>query len=171
VAAVIVYGLVLAYLLALIPAAVLCCRKGQWGMFFAGWLTFGLVWFVGAASDESRRTLLLGAAGVLILAVVLGAFGARPAPVLGIDGSTLQRSVGGELANGRQSGCEREAGRDWKCFRYDDSASSWLGVRVHVNSMGCWKADGPASTVREAGGRDRGCIFLSDYVDLAEKLI
>jgi hypothetical protein len=37
--------------------------------------------------------------------------------------------------------------------------------------MGCWKADEPALTVREAGGRDRGCIFLPDYVGLAEKKI
>jgi hypothetical protein len=40
-------GAVLVYLPALIPAAVICCRKRQWLMFGAGFLTFGLVWLVG----------------------------------------------------------------------------------------------------------------------------
>jgi hypothetical protein len=85
----------------------------------------------------------------------------------------LQRSVGEELAmmKGEGPGCERLAGRDWRCHRYDDSASGWLDYRVHVNSMGCWRADGSASTVREIGGQDRGCVHLSDYVGIFEPLV
>ena len=55
--AVLAYGFVLAYLLAVLPAAAICARKRRWAMLFAGFLTFGLVWCIGAAAGESRRTL------------------------------------------------------------------------------------------------------------------
>jgi hypothetical protein len=165
----IVYGMLLAWLL----AGMICAADRRWAMFIAGFFTFGLAWIVGAVWGRPWRRLLAGAALVAVVAALFGGFGARPAPVLGLDSTTLQRSVGGELAaaKGEDSGCQRLAGRDWRCHRYDDSASSWLDYRVHVNSMGCWRADGRSPARRIPNDADRGCVHLSDYVGLFERLV
>jgi hypothetical protein len=170
-AAAVIYSIFLLWLLALVPAAIVCLVKRRWLMFVAGFLTFGLVWFVGAASGESRRTLVLGGLAALAVAILLGGFGARPAPVLGIDGGSLQRSFGGELAVGDRDGCTHLSGRDWRCFRYDPSGSSWIAFRVQVSGMGCWSVGSLGRWAADVGGPTRGCIYLSDYVDLGETII
>jgi hypothetical protein len=159
---VVFYGAVLAYLLALVPAAVICARKRQWAMFFAGWLTFGLVWFVGAASGESRRTLGRGALVAVGAVLVLGAAYSRPGPVLGVDGGSLENSVGGRLLTG-SGDCRHLSDGEWSCFRWDNQASGDISYRVHVNRLGCWhgvKAGLPWSAGR---GRISGCVHLDDY--------
>ncbi len=117
-----VFGIALLWLLALIPAAVVTLLKDRFLYFLCGWITFGIVWFVGAfalaapdswwartfygeerlarATDpiryrRSRQTVVLSLGGVFALVVMLGLFAARPAPVLGVSGVALQRSVGG----------------------------------------------------------------------------
>jgi hypothetical protein len=126
---IVIYGVVLVWLIGLLPAAIVTCLKGHWAMFAAGLLTLGLVWFLGAlaaaeldstwarrryseedrarASGDARhrrpwRTLGITAAVAFVAIVVFGTFGARPAPVLGVNGGALEHSVGGSPCSSRR---------------------------------------------------------------------
>ena len=160
---VIVFGAIVVYLLALIPAAVICCRKRQWAMFFAGWLTFGLVWCIGAASGESRRTLGRAAVAIVAAVLVVGVAYSRPAPVLGVNGASLGRSVSTRLLPG-DGECRHLSAAEWSCPRWDSAASGDVIYRVHVNRMGCWH--GVESDVPAKFRHDQivGCVHLDDYL-------
>ena len=162
---VVFYGMVIVYLLALLPVAVICCRKNQWLMFAAGWLTFGLVWFVGAASGESRRTVGRVALGSVVAILVVGVAWARPAPLLGVDGGSLQASVSGHTLNGSGS-CRHlsDGAWQWECSRWDNRSSGDVTYRVHVNRLGCWHGVESWGPKRVGPGRISGCVHLEDYV-------
>ncbi len=164
-ASVVIYGAVLLYLATLIPAAVICCRKGQWLMFAAGWLTFGLVWYVGAASGESRRTLLRVGAAAVVAVLVLGVAWARPATLLGVDGGSLQASVLGHSL-GETGKCRHlsDGAWQWECLREDFESSSDVPYRVHVNRLGCWHGVESWGPERAGPGRISGCVHLEDYI-------
>lgn len=92
--------------------------------------------------------------------LVLGAFIARPAPVLGVDGKPLQNSVGGRGIEA----CEQLEDRVWSCRHYDDSLSGTVPYRVSVDFMGCWTA----TRTHERGAppspqKLEGCLTLIDY--------
>ncbi|HEX3737880.1 MAG TPA: hypothetical protein VHV53_10090, partial [Solirubrobacterales bacterium] len=128
-----IYGVGLLWLLALLPAMVACVVKRQWAMLFAGFLTFGVVWFIGAAAGESRRRLALAAAALLALAVVLGAFGARPAPVLGMDGASLESSVARGL---EWRPCKHRPDGTWTCVRQElEQSGGTVAYRVDVDGL------------------------------------
>jgi hypothetical protein len=162
---VVIYGVALVYLLALIPAAAICICKGQWLMFFAGWLTFGLVWFIGAGAGESRRRLGIAALGLTAAVLALGVFGVRPAPLMGVDGRSLQASVGSLLLTGGGE-CRHLADGDWQweCWRWDNQSSGSVPYQVHVNGLGCWHAVETWGDGRTGPGRIAGCLHIEDYI-------
>ena len=163
--AVAIYGAVLVYLLLLLPAAVVCCRKQQWLMFAAGWLTFGLVWFVGAASGESRRTVGRVALAAVVAALLLGVAWARPGALLGVDGGSLQASVAGH-GLGVSGSCRHlsEGAWQWECLRWDNQSSGDVPFRVHVNRLGCWHGVEAWGAGKAGAGRISGCVHLEDYI-------
>jgi hypothetical protein len=159
------YGIGLVYLLALAPAAVICCFKERWGMFFLGWLTFGLAWIIGALSGEPRRRLGVVALVTLAAVLVLGAFGARPAPVLGLDGETLESSVGNGIWFYNFKSCDRLPDGGWRCGRWDSQYSGERTYRVDVDGFGCWHAErlGPQGD-RATPEQLSGCVHLGNYL-------
>jgi hypothetical protein len=158
------YGIGLVYLLALVPAAVICLRKGLVAMFFAGWLTLGLVWLIGAMSGESRRILGVVALGALVAAIVLGAFGARPAPVLGMNGEALESSFGnGNYFLGGPESCGHRPDGSWRCSRWDSQFSGTVSYRVDVNGLGCWHAVRVGPPGEGSPARLSGCVHLGNY--------
>jgi hypothetical protein len=186
---IVIYGVVLVWLVGLLPAAIVTCLKGHWAMFAAGLLTLGLVWFLGALaaaeldstwarrrygekerariSGDARhrrpwRTLGITAAVALVAIVVLGTFGARPAPVLGVNGGALEHSVGGSPLF-EPPACKRIDGGEWICSHWDDQFSSTVGYRVEVGSLGCWHAVRAGPAGEGIAKRLSGCVALSDY--------
>jgi len=187
------YGVALAWLVALLPAGVVTCLKGQWLFFGTGWLTGGLLWFVGAAStaqadsfwanrfyDEEKlssiraplrharswRSVGVTTAVVLATIVALGVFGTRPFPILGLNGQTLENSVGNSpRLIGIARPCDQFTGGDWTCYRWDNQVSSTVAYRVHVNGLGCWHAV-RTGFPGERGSPERlsGCVRLLDYL-------
>ncbi len=166
---VLLYGLGLFWLLGLVPAAVVCALRGRWLYFWVGWITLGLLWFIGAfAQDPERSPERSRVVGVALAAVavvlVLGLLGARPTPILGIDGAALQSSLGTTGIPGGNS-CERKGGGNWTCSRHDDEFSSTVPYRVHVNGLGCWHAKLLVRPDPETGPKTlSGCAGLFDYV-------
>jgi len=164
------YGLGLFWLLGVVPAAVVCALKGRWSYFWVGWITLGLVWFIGAFAQDSERprerSQVIGLALAAVAVVfVLGLLGARPTPILGIDGAALQSSLGTTGISREGGSCEREGGGNWTCLRHDEEFSSTVPYRVHVNGLGCWHAKLLVPPDRETGPKDlSGCIGLFDYV-------
>lgn len=136
--------------------------------FWFGWLTLGILWYIGALGRKPGQPaheprLVAGVLAVSAAAfLALGLFGARPSAVLGVDGGSLQHSVGNSFIFGSESGCER-SGRTWTCFRWDGGDSSDVPYRVKVNGMGCWQAvrEGSAGE-RDPAKRVSGCITLYD---------
>jgi hypothetical protein len=157
------YGIGLVYLLALLPAAVICLHKGLFAMFFAGWLTLGLVWLIGAASGESRRTLGIVALVALVAALILGAFGARPAPVLGLNGEALGSSFGSGSFVGGPRSCRHHADGSWMCTRRDNQYSGTLRYRVEVNGLGCWHTVRIGPPGEGSPAPLSGCVHLGNY--------
>jgi hypothetical protein len=154
----------------LIPAAVITCIKGHWAMLVAGFLTFGIVWFIGAASRglyeprRSRRETEIAVAALLAAVLVLGLFGVRPAPFLGYGGKQLEDSVGGGGILGFNSSCVHRRDGDWNCFRIEDGGSSDVEYRVHANEFGCWHVVPRGPAARRGGpSPPTGCIGLIDY--------
>ncbi|HWO82743.1 MAG TPA: hypothetical protein VNM38_03005 [Solirubrobacterales bacterium] len=164
------YGAVLLWAITVVPAAVACCLRGQWLYFWCGWLTLGIPWYIGAlgrkpgqpAYEPRRIAVALASTAAAFLA--LGFFGARPATVLGVDGGSLQNSVGNSLIFDSPSGCGRE-GQAWSCSKWDSGSSGAVPYRVKVNDLGCWQA------VRvgyggEGGSPKRlsGCVTRYDFL-------
>lgn len=181
------YGVVLLWLLALVPAAVVTVLKGHWLFFWCGWLTLGATWMIGAVALASPRSrwarsfydldkmviaedpalprrsrgrpfAWIGA--VLAAIVVLGLFGARPAPVLGVGGRALQSSVGGR----EFEPCRQLEDRIWSCEHYDDMLSGGFAYRVSVNRGGCWTATRQEGQGSPSARELRGCLTLIDYL-------
>lgn len=191
-AQVLIFGVAGVWLLALVPAAIVTALKGQWLLLGFGWLTLGILWFVGAASlappdslwarrfygserlaraanplrhPRRRRNLGLAIAGAAVATLMLGFLAARPAPILGVGGGSLQSAVGnGGFLGTETHPCERLAGGAWSCSRWDDQFSGTVSYRVKVNRLGCWKATrvGPPG---EGSKRSlSGCVTILNYV-------
>jgi hypothetical protein len=167
---VLLYGLGLFWLLGLVPAAAICALKGCWSYFWVGWISLGLGWFIGAFAQDPERPrersrvigLALAAAAVVL---VLGLLGARPTPILGIDGAALQSSLGSTGIPKEGNSCERKGGGNWMCLRHDEEFSGTVPYRVHVNGLGCWHAKLLVRPDSETGPENlSGCIGLLDYV-------
>jgi hypothetical protein len=153
-----------------IPAAVMTCARRRWLYFLCGWLTLGIVWYIGALGRnpdqpgyELRRVeIALAATAVAFLA--LGLFGARPSTVLGVDGRSLQSSVGNDFLFEDSRACRHEVAA-WVCSRWESQLSSTVPYRVEVDDVGCWQA------VRVGYGGEggspktiSGCVTLYDFL-------
>lgn len=161
------YGVFWIWLLGLIPAAVVSVLKGRLLLFAAGFITFGITWFIGAipladsSSEWARRfygekrmaraadpirnprpagTTALWLSGSAALVLVVGLFAARPAPIVGVDGEALQYSVGSSNLDFSSEPCQPGDGGIWTCRAYDDDASGTVLYEVKVGDLGCWQA-------------------------------
>jgi hypothetical protein len=159
-----IYGIFLTYLMALAPAAVVCCRKGEWMMFILGWPTLGLAWVIGALAGQPWRRLGITAAVIVIAVAVLGTLGTRPARVLGMNGEALESSVGnGSLLGGPRS-CGHWRDGSWMCSRWDDQLSGTVSYRVEVDGFGCWHARRVGPVGEGSPARLSGCVELGNYL-------
>lgn len=188
---VVAYGVALLWLVALVPAAVITCLKQQWLLFGVGWLTGGLLWFVGAASlapasspwaqrfyggeklgraeeplrhGRQWRRVGLATATVTALVLALGVFGARPSPLLGVGGKALESSVGNGGVFLDAAPCDRINADTWTCARWDNQFSSTVAYRVKVDDFGCWKAAKVGPAGEGSARRLSGCVSLLDYL-------
>jgi hypothetical protein len=153
-----------------VPAAVVTVLRRRWLLFFCGWLTGGILWFIGAlvpdpdASERDRRLAGIATATTAVALVVLGLFGARPAPLLGMNGSILQSSVGGvDILSFAEGDCRRRGG-DWICGVYDGQLSGSVDYRVQVEWSGCWSATRIGSPGGSSPKRLSGCAGLVHFV-------
>ena len=158
------YGIFCAWLVLLVPAALVCAMRQQWLYFFTGFVTFGLTWFAGAwiTLKPARTVVLTGVLAVIIIGFVV----ARPTPIVGYDARTLQYDVGGFLSFTDE--CEKRPGGGWTCFNYDDSVSGDVPYRVTVDRWGCWKAERPRgkSGPRYVDPRSSGCLTIWSHTRL-----
>lgn len=185
-----VFGVGAAWLLFLVPAAIVTVLKNRISLFLAGLVTLGLTWLIAAVSlappdswwaktfygeermaratdplrhRRSPRALALAFASAGALVVVLGLAAARPSPILGVDGLALGHSVGtGDI--GATQAC-RPAGDDaWTCERYDAERSGTVGYLVRVEDSGCWTARRTEPAGEESPERVTGCITVVDHI-------
>lgn len=187
-AEVMVYGLIWSYLLGLVPAFVISALKDNWVLVMAGFITFGITWFVGAtrqAEPDSwwagrcypqgsgsgstempefrkgrrRRGLAIAASAI----VLVGVLAARPSLVIGTDADSLQRSVGGFVSFERA--CLPRSDETWTCFAYDYGLSAEAAYRTDVDRAGCWTARS-VHTGRLAPAEKElsGCVTAFDHV-------
>jgi hypothetical protein len=158
-----------------VPAAIVCAIRGRWLYFWCGWVTLGIVWFIGALAREpenpsrDRRAVAAVAAGFIAAVLVLGLFGARPSPLLGLDGSVLQSSVGNGYFYGTADSCAplrrgRVPDGGWLCGRYDAGFSGTVNYEVHSNGLGCWHAVRVGPPGEGSPERLSGCVNLYDFV-------
>lgn len=90
--------------------------------------------------------------------VVGGLFAYRPAPVLGVNGSALDQSVGGLSTVGK---CKQARGGRWSCRVGGLSSEDRpYVVIVEVDGFGCWSQIKPRRGTRS--GRS-GCLTIFDY--------
>jgi len=160
---------VLFWAIGVIPAAVITAVHGHWLLFWCGWLTLGILWFIGALAPdpdaESRDPRWVLAGPVIVGAiVVLGVFGARPAPVMGLDGEALQASVGGSLLGLVPDSCVQGPGDAWRCFHYDAASSGNVTYEVTANWKGCWHAVLKGQPTENNPKRRSGCVTLVNYL-------
>lgn len=139
--------------------------------FWFGWLTLGILWYIGALGRKvgqrpyERRQVAVVLAVTAVAFLALGLFGARPSAVLGVDGGSLQSSVGSSLVLGSVGDCERIGDRVWRCSRYDSEYSSSIPYRVKVNRSGCWQARSIGFAAKAASRPElAGCVTLYDFV-------
>jgi hypothetical protein len=185
------------WLAMVIPAAVVAALKRHWLLFVSGFLTLGSVWLVGAASlaepdswwarrvyDERKRAQAVerdrvsvparvtaaAVAAILAALAALLAFAAFPSPILGVDGKSLQYSVGGPSLVGSLKPCHRKADDTWTCLRWDNGSSGAVDYRVTVDSVGCWTARRVEKTSERSPRRLSGCITIRDHLRLANIL-
>lgn len=164
---VLIYGVVLFWALGVVPAAVITVVRGRLLLFFCGWLTLGILWFVGALAPEPDGTprdprWLLAPLGVVGAMLALGILGARPVPVLSLDGEALQASVGGgTLGDGS---CDPAPHGSWLCDRWDNGGSGAVRYRVRADWKGCWHAVRVSPSGEGSPKRLSGCVSLVDYV-------
>ena len=163
------YGAALFWMLTVVPAGVVTCIRGQWLYFWFGWLTLGTLWYIGALGRKpGQPSYRAGQVATALVAtsaafLVLGVFGARPATVLGVDGGSLQNSVGSSLIFDSPHGCERE-GRFWSCSKWDSGSSGAIPYRVKVNDSGCWQAVRIGYGGEGSQKRLSGCVTLYDFL-------
>lgn len=194
---VLIYGAVALWLVAIIPAAVVTALKKLWLLYITGFFTLGMVWLVGAASlaesdswwakrfyDErkreraahperyprSRRAGTAAAVGSILLSmVVLGLFAAYPSPILGVDGRSLEYSVGrASILDSKP--CRKKGDGMWTCLRWDSGGSSALTYRVKVDSLGCWTAERLGTSSEGSRRALSGCITIRDHIRLFDRL-
>jgi hypothetical protein len=152
-----------------------------------------MVWFVGAASlaepgswwaarfyDDrklaraahperypgSARTTAAAIGSIVLTIAVLGLFAAYPSPILGVDGKSLQYSVGGPAASGSLEPCRHEAAGTWACRRWDNQSSGAVDYRVTVGPLGCWAAMRVGGPGEGSPRRLSGCITIRDHIRL-----
>jgi hypothetical protein len=194
---VLIFGAIWIWLVGLMPAALICVLKGRLLLFFTGFLTLGITWFLGAipladagsewarrfygeerlarATDPVRhplpgRTAAYWLSGSLVLLLVVGLVSARPTPIIGVDGEALQYSVdGGSLFDSQP--CPHEANGTWTCAVYDNAYSSTVSYRVRVGELGCWTADRSAPPGESSPERLSGCLTVWDQVRLFDQLL
>jgi hypothetical protein len=159
-----VYGIFLAYLVALVPAAVVCCLKGEWMMFILGWPTLGLAWMIGALAGQPWRRLGITAAVIVIAVAVLGTVGTRPATVLGMNGEALESSVSNVRLLDASRSCGHRPDGSWMCTRWDEQLSGRVSYRVEVDGFGCWHARRVGSGGEGSPARLSGCVRLGNYI-------
>jgi hypothetical protein len=152
-----------------VPAGVITAIRGQWLLFWCGWLTLGILWFIGALAPDpdarSRDPRWVLAGPVIVGAiVVLGVFGARPAPVIGVEGEALQASVGGSLLGLVPDSCVTAPGDAWRCFHYDAGSSSNVTYEVAADWKGCWHAVLKGRPTEDNPKRRSGCVTLVNYL-------
>ena len=137
--------------------------------FWFGWLTLGILWYIGALARKpgqgpyQRREVAIVLTATAVAFLVLGFLGARPSPVLGLDGGVLQGSIGGNLI-GPTSACQPLPDGGWRCSRYDDGFSGTVTYEVQANGLGCWHAVRIGGAGEGSRGRLSGCVTLYDYV-------
>lgn len=187
------FGVLLLWLLSVLPAAVITLAKGRYLMFACGWVTFGVAWIIAAvalaeprstwarrfygperlarAADPVRHTrprrVVLGWVGGTVAAIgFLGLFAARPAPVVGINGGALQRSVG---ESPFFPPCRRDGDSSWICHRntVGDPHSGGVPHRVFVDTLGCWRATRIGHKGAVGRSPATGCVRLSDIIAAA----
>jgi hypothetical protein len=108
-------------------------------------------------SAKWTRSRLVWICCIVLLVALLGAFAARPATVLSVNGDALEQSVGHGLH--APPPCDHLTGSTWECLASDPQLLSVTDLRVTVDSFGCWTA------VRSEGGTERrsGCVTIVDY--------
>jgi hypothetical protein len=138
-------------------------------LFWCGWLTGGILWFIGALvpdegdSPRQRRLASIGLGAAVAALFVLGLLGARPAPVLGVNGNVLGSSVGGiGLLSVEKEDCWRDDG--WVCSVYDGQLSSTVIYRVQVKWTGCWQATRVGPSEGSSPKKLEGCASLVNFV-------
>ncbi len=195
---VLIFGAVWIWLVGLIPAAVVCLLKERLAMFFAGFLTLGITWFLGAVplaeahSGWARRfygkerlaratdpvlhprparatAYWLGGSAALLL--VVGIFTARPTPIIGVDGKALQYSVGGGSLLFDSQPCPHEANDTWTCGVYNSAVSGTVTYRVRVGGLGCWTAIRSERVGVGSPRRLSGCLTAWDQLRLFDQLL
>lgn len=133
-------------------------------------MTLGIVWYIGALARKpdqppyERRQVAVAISVTAAAFLALGLFGARPAAVFGVDGGSLQSSVGNDLLLDPGRDCEREGGA-WTCWRWDNQSSGTVSYRVKANRFGCWSAV-RVGYAGEEGSRKTisGCVTLYDFL-------
>jgi hypothetical protein len=194
---VLIYGVFWAYLIFLLPAAVVTALKRQWLILGIGPITLGLLWYIGAfgrgkegcwwsrrfyandpdsdsrefANVQNRRAARAAVVSAVVV-LLIGLFAARPAPLLGISGSALQYDVGGILSF--RDGCHKNEDGSWTCFLYDDAVSGDRPYRVTVDSLGCWDAEIPPEDrggVRYTDPGDSGCLTIFSYLRPIDRIL
>ncbi len=196
---VLIFGAIWIWLVGLIPAAVICLLKGRLAMFFAGFLTFGITWFLGAvplseagsgwarrfygeerlarAADpvlhpRPARTAAYWLGGSVALLLGIGLLSARPTPIIGVDGKALEYSVGGGGGVFFDSDpCPHNADGTWTCARYDSVVSGTVPYRVRVGGLGCWTAIRAERVGVGSPERLAGCLTAWDQVRLFDQLL
>lgn len=195
---VLLYGAFWLWLLGLIPAAVVCLLKGRLLLFAAGFLTFGITWFLGAmpladtdsawaqrfygekrlarAADPIHhprpiRIAALWVCGTAALVFAVGLLAARPTPVTGVDGKALQYSVSGGNLGFSVEPCGHGDGGSWSCSVYDDGFSGAVPYDVRVGGLGCWTAIRAGRAGEGASKRLSGCLTVWDQIRLFDRLL
>jgi hypothetical protein len=188
-----ILGVITLWLLVLLPAAMITALKQRWLLFAVGWASLGAGWILGAvplASPETwwakkfygeaklaraanperhprpTRTVIVWVGGTLALVAVLGLFTARPSPVLGVDGRTLEFSVDGDIVFGSPSERCHNLNRDtWSCEVWDNGQSGTLSYRVKIHHLGCWTATQTGDYSGEGTRKQfSGCITILDHI-------
>src|SRR4051794_7891561 len=180
------------WLVVVLPAAAITALKEQWLLFITGFLTLGTVWLVGAVTlapsdswwaerfyDERRsaaagdrevrprplRNTVATLGAILAGMVALVCFAAFPSPILGVDGKSLEYSVGGSTLFPSKP-CRKRPGETWLCSRWDNQSSGTADYRVTVDSLGCWTATRQGRRGEGSDKRFSGCITVVDHLRL-----
>ncbi len=96
-------------------------------------------------------------------------FAFRPTPLLGVDGSSLARSVNGDFSSAEECESRARGGEQyWKCFKWDDGQSGGASYRVEVDWWGCWEGRRIGVSASEPGTPRSlsGCVTLLSHGEL-----